>query len=282
MSQRLVTQPDSNCLLVAIKVNSSWILRSKPKHKAHLRFFCFPYAGAGASVFASWADLMPPEVELCAVQLPRRETRLREKPFVRLPSLVRAVRESLRPYLHNPSAFFGHTMGALISFELSRELRRTLWRWFRMRTWKASGASFPRPLRAAWPSQRPISKRASTCRSISSPPPRSSRAQKPPRCTRDRSWASIASRRATKPSRPSPVSGKSCSASSRSAFTATFSSWAASRYCQRRWSRACAPRSKPSCRCATFSKSRLSPSWRTRSSRKRIDNRAQSSKNRPQ
>jgi len=108
--------------------------------------FCFPYAGAGASAFASWADLMPPEVELCAVQLPGRESRLREKPFVRLPPLVRAVRESLRPYLHKPFAFFGHSMGALISFELARELRRTLWRWFRRRAWKPSGASFPRPL----------------------------------------------------------------------------------------------------------------------------------------
>ena len=37
-------------------------------------------------------------------------------------------------------------MGPLISFELARELRRTLWRWFRRRAWKPSGASFPRPL----------------------------------------------------------------------------------------------------------------------------------------
>ena len=165
-----------------------------------------------------------------------RETGLREKPFVRLPAPVRAVRESLRPYLHNPSAFFGHTMGALISFELSRELRRTLWRWFRMRTWKASGASFPRPLRAAWPSQRPISKRASTCRSISSPPPRSSRAQKPPRCTRDRSWAPIASWRATRPTKRSLEFGRSCSASSRSAFTTTFLNWVANRCLRPKWS----------------------------------------------
>jgi len=67
---------------------------------------------------------MPPEVEVCAVQLPGRETRLREKPFVRLPALVQALTESLRPYLHEPFAFFGHSMGALISFELAREFRR--------------------------------------------------------------------------------------------------------------------------------------------------------------
>jgi len=128
--------------------------------------FLFPVCRGGASAFASWADLMPPEVEHCAVQLPGRETRLREKPVVRLPPLVRAVRESLRPYLYKPFAFFGHSMGALISFELAREFRRTLWRWFRRRAWKPSGESFARPLRAAWPSQRPISKRASTSGSI--------------------------------------------------------------------------------------------------------------------
>ena len=122
MNQGLVTQRST--LSEAIPVASSWILRPEPKPKARLRFFCFPYAGGGASAFASWVHLMPPEVEICAVQLPGRETRLGEKPFVRLPVLVQALRESLRPYLHGPFAFFGHSMGALICFELTRELRR--------------------------------------------------------------------------------------------------------------------------------------------------------------
>ena len=123
-------------------MNSSWILRPKPKPKARLQLFCFPYAAAGASARASWRDLTPPEVEICAVQLPGRETRLRENPFVRLPVLVQALRESLRPYLHEPFALFGHSIRTLISFELARGLRRTLWRWFRRRAKKASGASF--------------------------------------------------------------------------------------------------------------------------------------------
>src|SRR5215471_10678871 len=65
----------------------------------------FPVCREGASAFASWPDLMPPEVEICAVQLPGRETRLREKPFVRLPALVQALTESLRPFYTNHSLF---------------------------------------------------------------------------------------------------------------------------------------------------------------------------------
>ena len=65
----------------------------------------FPVCREGASAFASWPDLMPPEVEICAVQLLGRETRLREKPFVRLPALVQALTESLRPFYTNHSLF---------------------------------------------------------------------------------------------------------------------------------------------------------------------------------
>jgi hypothetical protein len=84
------------------------------------------------------------------------------------------LRESLRPYLYKPFAFFDHSMGAPISFELAREFRRTPSRCFRTRAWKLSGASFAKPLRAASPSRRPISWRGSTSGSISNQPPRPS------------------------------------------------------------------------------------------------------------
>jgi medium-chain acyl-[acyl-carrier-protein] hydrolase len=67
---------------------------------------------------------MPDTVEVCPVQLPGREMRLTEAPFKRLPGLVRAVTQALLPYLEKPFAFFGHSMGALVSFELARQLRR--------------------------------------------------------------------------------------------------------------------------------------------------------------
>jgi medium-chain acyl-[acyl-carrier-protein] hydrolase len=88
------------------------------------RLICLPFAGGGASAFRSWADDLPPTVEVCAVQPPGRETRFRDPPFTRLQSYVSALADSLRPLFDLPVAFFGHSMGALTAFELARELRR--------------------------------------------------------------------------------------------------------------------------------------------------------------
>jgi medium-chain acyl-[acyl-carrier-protein] hydrolase len=86
--------------------------------------FCFPYSGAGASIYFQWpASLLPAGVETCAIQLPGRATRLAEPPFTRLEPLVQALSHALIPLLDRPFAFFGHSMGALLSFELARHLR---------------------------------------------------------------------------------------------------------------------------------------------------------------
>src|SRR5581483_9264935 len=64
------------------------------------------------------------QIEVCPVQLPGRENRLLEAPFAHLSALVETLIAVLQPYLDMPYAFFGHSMGALISFELARALRR--------------------------------------------------------------------------------------------------------------------------------------------------------------
>jgi surfactin synthase thioesterase subunit len=92
--------------------------------QALLRLFCFPYAGRGPSIFRTWNDDLPAEVEVYPVQIPGRESRLGETPFVRLSPLVERLLETLSPRLNMPFAFFGHSMGALISFELARRLRK--------------------------------------------------------------------------------------------------------------------------------------------------------------
>lgn len=101
-----------------------WVTFPKPNPQARLRLFCFPYAGGGASIFRPWADALPAMIEVCPVQLPGREARMKEPPFTRLPPLVQAAVRCLIPHLDKPFAFFGHSMGALLSFELARELRR--------------------------------------------------------------------------------------------------------------------------------------------------------------
>jgi medium-chain acyl-[acyl-carrier-protein] hydrolase len=103
----------------------AWIVRYRPNAQARLRLFCFSYAGGGASVFRPWLDLLPPEVEICGIQLPGREHRLAEPAYRRIGPLVQAAAGALYPYLDRPFAFYGHSMGALVSFELARQLRRT-------------------------------------------------------------------------------------------------------------------------------------------------------------
>jgi medium-chain acyl-[acyl-carrier-protein] hydrolase len=98
--------------------------RSNPN--AQLRLFCLPYAGGGASRYFRWAASFPPEIEVCPVLLPGREGRISEDPFTCMDDLVPALLEALAPELQCPFAIFGHSMGALIGFELARRLRREL------------------------------------------------------------------------------------------------------------------------------------------------------------
>jgi len=102
----------------------SWISFRKPGPKTRLRLFCFPYAGAGALIFRTWPDGLPADIEICPVQLPGRETRLMERPFTQLSPLIEALAQALVPLLDKPFAFFGHSFGALVSFELARRFRR--------------------------------------------------------------------------------------------------------------------------------------------------------------
>jgi medium-chain acyl-[acyl-carrier-protein] hydrolase len=104
--------------------NDVWIKRSRQDPQTRFRLFCFPYAGGGASFFRTWRERLWPDIEVCAIQLPGREDRLTETPFTNLASLIDALAEVLYPYLDFPFAFFGHSLGALISFELTRRLRR--------------------------------------------------------------------------------------------------------------------------------------------------------------
>lgn len=106
---------------------SGWILRPRLRSGTRLRLFCLPYAGGAASIYRPWLDALPPEVDLCPLQLPGRGSRFREAPFRRAVDLVPVAADALRPQLDMPFALFGHSMGALLAFELTRELRRRGW-----------------------------------------------------------------------------------------------------------------------------------------------------------
>jgi medium-chain acyl-[acyl-carrier-protein] hydrolase len=120
MRKRLTAAP------VATPTNAShaWLTRPRPNPSANLRLFCFPYAGGGTAIFHAWPGELPAAVEVCSVHLPGRGSRLMEDPFTEMRALVRALAQGVLPYLNKPFAFFGHSMGAFIGFELARYLRR--------------------------------------------------------------------------------------------------------------------------------------------------------------
>ena len=100
-----------------------WFPSLQP-YEGKLRLFCFPHAGGGSATFHGWAQRLPASVAVCPVRLPGRESRLSEAPFLRMPHLVEALVEAIRPYTAQPFSFFGHSMGAGVAFELARALRR--------------------------------------------------------------------------------------------------------------------------------------------------------------
>ena len=105
-------------------ISTPWLIVPQPKLQAKLRLFCFHSAGSGASLFRPWANYIHPNIELCILRLPGRESRIRESPFMQLSPLVNKIAEVISPELETrPFAFFGHSLGALIGFALTRQLR---------------------------------------------------------------------------------------------------------------------------------------------------------------
>lgn len=100
-----------------------WLAYREVNPSARRRLFCFPYAGGGASAYRGWAADLPADLEVCPVQLPGRENRLREPAFRELQPLVAAAADALQPLFQLPCAFFGHGMGAAIAYSLACELR---------------------------------------------------------------------------------------------------------------------------------------------------------------
>ena len=104
-------------------MKAPWLISQRPDPGARHRLFCFPFAGGSASVYHAWPRLAPRHLHVCGVEYPGRGARLREEPHLALPPLVQGLADLLEPMLTRPYAFFGHSMGGLVAFELVRTLR---------------------------------------------------------------------------------------------------------------------------------------------------------------
>jgi medium-chain acyl-[acyl-carrier-protein] hydrolase len=106
-----------------LSLSNPWIVCRKSRPRATVRLFCLPYAGGSAAIFRNWSRSLPGFIEVCPIQLPGRGERFGEQPFTSMNLLVDAIEPAIVSWLDKPFAFFGHSMGARIAYELSHKLR---------------------------------------------------------------------------------------------------------------------------------------------------------------
>lgn len=83
--------------------------------------YCFPYAGGGASVFRNWKYKLGDSVKVCPIQLPGREERISEKPYVNMDVLAADLADIIASR-NNEFIIFGHSMGTKIAYEVEKRL----------------------------------------------------------------------------------------------------------------------------------------------------------------
>ncbi|MFE9539669.1 thioesterase II family protein [Streptomyces sp. NPDC006691] len=97
-----------------------WSVRGEHRANPRLRLYCFHHAGGSAAEFTRWHRYLPQDIDVCAVQLPGRGARIKERPHTRMRPLVAELAGQITTDL--PMVFFGHSFGALVAFELTRAL----------------------------------------------------------------------------------------------------------------------------------------------------------------
>ena len=93
--------------------------------QARIRLYCFSHAGATAAIYAPWATLLAPEIEVCAVEQPGHGTRIGEDPLEEVDAMVQQFLPQLCDLQtdRRPFAFYGHSLGAVVAYEAALALR---------------------------------------------------------------------------------------------------------------------------------------------------------------
>jgi amino acid adenylation domain-containing protein len=101
-------------------INEKWFFYPAQRKKARLKLFCFPYAGGTPHIFRNWANHLPEDIEVIALRLPGRDSRIKEKAYSDWSELLDALEDALLSCIDIPFAFFGHSFGARLAFELTK------------------------------------------------------------------------------------------------------------------------------------------------------------------
>lgn len=88
------------------------------------RIFCLPYAGAGSSIYSKWQKYFGNDIEICPIELPGRERKIREPLIDNIEEMARTVYDGIKMKLNEPFCIFGHSMGGMIAYELTRHIKK--------------------------------------------------------------------------------------------------------------------------------------------------------------
>jgi len=100
-----------------------WIRSFATGGSGAMRLVCFPHAGGSASYFFPYARAFGPDVDVLPLQYPGRQDRRREGFIDNIAELADRISVALLSDVPAPFAFFGHSMGAVLAFEVARRLR---------------------------------------------------------------------------------------------------------------------------------------------------------------
>ncbi|GAB3833043.1 thioesterase II family protein [Dactylosporangium cerinum] len=107
----------------AFASGSQWLRNLFPTAKNDARLMCFPHAGGAASYYLPMAKALASVADVTAIQYPGRQDRRSESPIGDIGTLADRIVEVLDPIPgERPVAFFGHSMGAVVAFEVARRL----------------------------------------------------------------------------------------------------------------------------------------------------------------
>ncbi|HEY3685972.1 MAG TPA: alpha/beta fold hydrolase [Streptosporangiaceae bacterium] len=97
-----------------------WLVRRARRPDAAVDLYCFPHLAGAPGEYARWSDDLP-GVRVWALRPPGRGSRLRERPYTRMGALVDAIVSAVD--FSPPFVFLGHSLGALVAYEVAAELR---------------------------------------------------------------------------------------------------------------------------------------------------------------
>jgi surfactin synthase thioesterase subunit len=101
----------------------TWVRRYHPAPSAATRLVCLPHAGGSASFYFPVSRALSPDVEVLAIQYPGRQDRRAEQPLTDLRELAAQITTAVLPFADRPVALFGHSMGALLAYEIGLRLQ---------------------------------------------------------------------------------------------------------------------------------------------------------------